>query len=180
MKSPASGGAAAIPERRGGEYTPDTIHEQIWADEILQHFHKDAKLKILDAGTGGGYFARILSAAGHDVIGIDANENAIKSARIRAELAGVHPEFRVMETLPDIREIRALQHPYSRHLLLPFEARGEIENTGIAADDENIERTGCPYAPRCLCGGGLPLGGNSVPGVRAGSFRALQKRLEPG
>lgn len=55
----------------------------------------------------------------------------------------------VMETLPDIREIRTLRHPYSRHLLLPFEARGEIENTGIAADDENTERTGCPYAPRC-------------------------------
>ena len=81
----------------GGEYAPDTIHEQIWADEILQHFPKDAKLKILDVGTGGGYFARILSAAGHDVIGVDANENAIKSARIRAELAGVHPEFRVMD-----------------------------------------------------------------------------------
>ena len=32
----------------GGEYTPDTIHEQIWADEILQHFPKDAKLKILN------------------------------------------------------------------------------------------------------------------------------------
>ena len=81
----------------GGEYTPDTIHEQIWADEILQHFPKGSVLKILDVGTGGGYFARLLSARGHDVIGIDANENAIKTARARAERDGVHPQFLVMD-----------------------------------------------------------------------------------
>lgn len=55
----------------------------------------------------------------------------------------------VVETLPDVREIRTLRHPYSRHLLLPFEARGEIENTGIARDDATSARRGCPYVPRC-------------------------------
>ncbi len=81
----------------GKEYAPDTVHEKIWANEILSHFAPDPNLKILDVGTGGGYFARLLSAEGHEVIGIDANENAIKTARMRAERDGVNPEFRVMD-----------------------------------------------------------------------------------
>ena len=55
----------------------------------------------------------------------------------------------IVETLPDIQQIRTLCHPYSRHLLLPFEARGEIENTGMTADGFATEHSGCPYVPRC-------------------------------
>lgn len=83
--------------RPGREYAPDTVHEEIWTEQILSHFPEGTPLKILDVGTGGGYFARILSAAGHDVTGIDANENAIKGARMRAETAGVSPTFLVMD-----------------------------------------------------------------------------------
>lgn len=81
----------------GKEYAPDTIQKEIWRHTILSHFPEGSRLRILDVGTGGGYFARLLAAAGHDVTGVDADENAIATARSRAERDGVRPEFLVMD-----------------------------------------------------------------------------------
>ena len=42
-----------------------------WLSEIEKNLPKGRKLKILDVGTGTGFFAMMLSARGHQVMGID-------------------------------------------------------------------------------------------------------------
>ncbi|WP_026478675.1 class I SAM-dependent methyltransferase [Alkaliphilus transvaalensis] len=76
-----------------------------WTSIILENAPKEGKLKILDVGTGPGFFSTILSLAGHDVVGIDASEDMIKCAIVNAKMAGATPEFVVMDshdvTFPD-------------------------------------------------------------------------------
>mgnify|MGYP000854756287 CR=1 FL=1 len=90
------------------EFIKDELNngeKEIWTNLILENAPKEGKLKILDVGTGPGFFSIILSLAGHDVIGIDASEDMIKCAKENAEKAGVSPMFRVMDshcvTFPD-------------------------------------------------------------------------------
>ena len=54
-------------------------------------------LRILDVGTGTGYFAVLLGAKGHDVIGIDLTPAMIDEARALAGDLGVSAEFEVMD-----------------------------------------------------------------------------------
>jgi SAM-dependent methyltransferase len=55
-------------------------------------------LKILDVGTGPGFFAILLSQAGHTATGIDASEEMIGQAKENALNAGVNPELLVMDS----------------------------------------------------------------------------------
>lgn len=48
---------------------------------ILQPLKEKKGLKILDAGCGEGYLARVLAKKGHQVWGVDISEKLIKSAR---------------------------------------------------------------------------------------------------
>ena len=53
---------------------------QAWRDLILSHApHKD-RLRILDVGTGPGFFAMNLSLAGHDVTAVDATATSTLSS----------------------------------------------------------------------------------------------------
>lgn len=54
-------------------------------------------LRILDVGTGTGYFAVLLGAKGHDVIGIDLTPAMIDEAKALAGDLGVSAEFEVMD-----------------------------------------------------------------------------------
>ena len=54
----------------------------------------------------------------------------------------------IVEALEDIRQIDTLRHPYSRHLMLPFSSRGEIERNTVTEEGKN-RSAGCRYAPRC-------------------------------
>ena len=54
-------------------------------------------LRILDVGTGTGYFAVLLGAKGHDVIGIDLTPAIIDEAKALAGDLGVSAEFEVMD-----------------------------------------------------------------------------------
>ncbi len=87
-------------------------------------------LRILDIGTGTGFFAVLLSSMGHDVLGVDLSPKMIEEARrFAARHAAVHARFEVMDamalpfaaesfdaivtrnltwTLPDVREAYAL------------------------------------------------------------------------
>ena len=42
-----------------------------WENEIDKYLPTDRKLKILDVGTGSGFFAMLLMLRGHDVTGLD-------------------------------------------------------------------------------------------------------------
>lgn len=52
----------------------------LWKKLILERLPQNKPLKILDAGTGAGFFAVILANEGHDVVGIDVSEKMLKAA----------------------------------------------------------------------------------------------------
>lgn len=64
-------------------------------------FHRclpsNKRLKILDIGTGSGYFAILLSKEGHSVTGIDLTEAMINEAKITARDYSVTPTFIQMD-----------------------------------------------------------------------------------
>ena len=67
-----------------------------WLEYIESRLDKKRGLKILDVGTGAGFFALMLSKAGHEVIGVDMSDEMIKRARLNAEQLKLRAEFRVM------------------------------------------------------------------------------------
>ncbi|MDY2869726.1 MAG: class I SAM-dependent methyltransferase [Succiniclasticum sp.] len=59
-------------------------------------------LRVLDIGTGAGFFAILLALQGQDVTGIDMSARMLEEAARNSALYGVHPEFRKMNALaPD-------------------------------------------------------------------------------
>jgi len=71
---------------------------EVWTKLILENAPQKEKLKILDIGTGPGFFAIILSAAGHDVTAIDVTQKMLDEAQKNAATAGVAPEFLLMDS----------------------------------------------------------------------------------
>ncbi|MDR2649087.1 MAG: class I SAM-dependent methyltransferase [Clostridiales bacterium] len=69
-----------------------------WAKIILSKVPYDGVLKILDVGTGPGFFAILLSQAGHTVSGIDASAEMIACAKENAANVKVNPELWVMDS----------------------------------------------------------------------------------
>ena len=65
----------------------------LWLKLIEKHLPPEAPLKILDAGTGAGFFAIILSRMGHDVTGIDMSEEMVHEARKNTLQANCHAVF---------------------------------------------------------------------------------------
>ncbi|MGI6078492.1 MAG: methyltransferase domain-containing protein [Fastidiosipilaceae bacterium] len=72
--------------------------EKRWASAILELAPCDGRLRILDVGTGPGFFAMILAKAGHDLTGIDASAEMIECARENIAKFGVSAEFHVMDS----------------------------------------------------------------------------------
>ena len=68
-----------------------------WLSEIEKNLPKGRKLKILDVGTGTGFFALMLSARGHQVMGIDLTDHMIYHARELAKEQKSSAEFFVMD-----------------------------------------------------------------------------------
>ncbi|MDU8924717.1 class I SAM-dependent methyltransferase [Pasteurellaceae bacterium LIM206] len=64
-----------------------------WQRCLLAHAPQGKKLKVLDIGTGPGFFAIVMAQAGHEVCAIDATDNMLAQARNNAERAGVSIEF---------------------------------------------------------------------------------------
>lgn len=71
-------------------------HEQ-WLTEIEKYLPDRGQLKILDIGTGTGYFAFLLASKGHQVTGIDLTEEMIEEAKKTADLLQIQAEFCVMD-----------------------------------------------------------------------------------
>ncbi len=81
-------------EKRAESYSQVNQHEfatgqdQIWFQEIQKHLPKERTLKILDIGTGPGFFAILLARQGYDVTAVDYTEAMLEQARENAgELA---------------------------------------------------------------------------------------------
>ena len=71
---------------------------KFWEEAILSKAPYGGVLKILDVGTGHGFFAILLSQAGHTATGIDASAEMISEAKENAHTAGVNPELLVMDS----------------------------------------------------------------------------------
>ena len=61
-----------------------------WADELIKNFPKEEGryLKVLDIGSGPGFYAKILASRGYDVTAVDLSEGMLEQAKANAgELA---------------------------------------------------------------------------------------------
>lgn len=61
-----------------------TGQDQVWFREIERHLPKERNLKILDVGTGPGFFAILLAQEGYDVTAVDYTEAMLAQARQNA------------------------------------------------------------------------------------------------
>ena len=69
----------------------------LWMEEFRQYLPQDRKLQILDVGTGTGFFALLLAAAGQQVTGIDLTESMIEEAKKISGRMGIQADFYVMD-----------------------------------------------------------------------------------
>lgn len=67
-----------------------------WKVYLQEKLPADKELKILDVGTGAGFFAILLSSLGHKVTGIDMSGDMLHQARQNVLAAGCRAEFRKM------------------------------------------------------------------------------------
>ena len=72
------------------------ISAEIWR-EILTADLPFGELKILDVGTGAGFFAAILSSVGHKVIGVDMSAKMIDAAKKNLHELNLDAEFFKMD-----------------------------------------------------------------------------------
>lgn len=70
---------------------------QRWLNVFHQYLPANKTLKILDIGTGTGYFSILLSKEGHDVTGIDLTEAMVKEAEATAHDYNISPTFIQMD-----------------------------------------------------------------------------------
>lgn len=61
----------------------DTDEEERWAETLSAYFPEEngAPLRILDIGTGPGYYARIFAKRGYEVTAVDYSEGMLEEAR---------------------------------------------------------------------------------------------------
>ena len=70
---------------------------QRWLSEIQSRLPQGGSLRILDVGTGTGYFAILLSGLGHRVTGIDLTPAMLEEAREECTMMGAEAEFLEMD-----------------------------------------------------------------------------------
>ena len=68
-----------------------------WLAELGRYVSDARPLKVLDLGTGTGFFACVLAAKGHEVTGIDLTPEMIQRARETAGILGLDAAFEVMD-----------------------------------------------------------------------------------
>lgn len=61
-----------------------TGQDRVWFQEIQKHLPKDRAIRILDVGTGPGFFAILLAGQGYDVTAVDYTEAMLRQARQNA------------------------------------------------------------------------------------------------
>lgn len=92
--------------RRASSYT-DVIKknladgwEDIWANELISYFPKGeacSRMKILDIGTGPGFYSIILSKRGYQMTAIDSSEGMLEEAKHNAGELADNIEFLYMD-----------------------------------------------------------------------------------
>ena len=85
------------------------VKRKLWSDLIRAHLPEKEHLKVLDLGTGAGFFAFLLHDLGAQVTAIDYSEDMLANARKNAEKPGIRisPSCRWMRRT-SVLKMRAL------------------------------------------------------------------------
>lgn len=75
----------------------NSIMADRWLREIAKYIPAGGQLRILDIGTGTGFFAFLLSSLGHRVTGIDLTPSMIQEAKEIGQTLESTAQFRVMD-----------------------------------------------------------------------------------
>ncbi len=68
-----------------------------WLAEFHRYLPKERPLRVLDIGTGTGFFACLLAEEGHESIGIDLTPEMIEHAGHMSSVLGLDAEFLLMD-----------------------------------------------------------------------------------
>ena len=74
----------------------DEKHER-WLAEFRRYIPHDHPLRVLDLGTGTGFFAFVFAAEGHEATGIDLTPDMIERAKETMSILGLEASFHVMD-----------------------------------------------------------------------------------
>lgn len=74
-----------------------TGQDQVWFREIQKHLPKEKNLKILDVGTGPGFFAILLAKQGYEVTAVDYTKAMLAQARHNAGPLAERIHFQQMD-----------------------------------------------------------------------------------
>ena len=55
--------------------------ESVWANELIRNFPEGKGLRVLDIGTGPGFYAIILAKRGYQVTAVDYSEGMLEEAK---------------------------------------------------------------------------------------------------
>ena len=75
----------------------DSEKRERWLTEFRRYLPQGNPLRILDVGTGTGFFACLLAAEGHEATGIDLTPEMIERARHSAAVLGQDVRFLLMD-----------------------------------------------------------------------------------
>lgn len=98
---------------------------QLWRDLILEQAPSGDRLRILDVGTGPGFFAMNLALAGHEMYAIDVTEDMLAHARRNARAYGAAVDFRIYDGYTVPFEDGSFDLVVSRNVLWNMEAPAE-------------------------------------------------------
>ena len=87
--------AESFETQRLREY--DSVKRERWLEEFRRYLPEGRPLRILDVGTGTGFFACLLSAEGHETTGIDLTPDMIEHAGHMAAVLGLDVRFLLMD-----------------------------------------------------------------------------------
>ena len=68
-----------------------------WLAEFARYLPQGRALRILDIGTGTGFFACVLAEKGHETVGIDLTPDMIEHAEHMAAVLGLDVSFQIMD-----------------------------------------------------------------------------------